>query len=106
MATIVMTGATSGFGMIAARRLTTSGDVRLIHGSRRPTSVGESLPLDLADLSSVREFASSVRELLGDSAVNALVLNAGVIRPDVAGRTVDGFETTFAVNHLAHYLLL
>jgi NAD(P)-dependent dehydrogenase (short-subunit alcohol dehydrogenase family) len=26
--------------------------------------------------------------------------------PDVTGRTVDGFETTFAINHLAHYLLL
>jgi len=34
------------------------------------------------------------------------VLNAGVVRPDDTGRTVDGFETTFAVNHLAHYLLL
>ena len=26
--------------------------------------------------------------------------------PDVGSRTVDGFETTFAVNHLAHYLLV
>ncbi len=34
------------------------------------------------------------------------MLNAGVVLPDVTGRTVDGFETTFAVNHLAHYLLL
>jgi len=38
--------------------------------------------------------------------VDALVLNAGMVRPDIAGRTVDGFETTFAVNHLAHYLLV
>ena len=29
-----------------------------------------------------------------------------MILPDDNGRTVDGFETTFAVNHLAHYLLL
>ncbi|MPZ54880.1 MAG: hypothetical protein GEU79_19505 [Acidimicrobiia bacterium] len=42
----------------------------------------------------------------GDTPVDALVLNAGMVLPDVTGRTVDGFETTFAVNHLAHYLLL
>ena len=54
----------------------------------------------------MRAFATSVRERLGDTPVDALVLNAGVVRPDVTGRTVDGFETTFAVNHLAHYLLL
>ncbi|WP_420115160.1 hypothetical protein [Pseudactinotalea sp.] len=27
-------------------------------------------------------------------------------RRDAASRTVDGLETSFAVNHLAHYLLL
>lgn len=99
---MVMTGGTSGFGAIAAERLARSD--QLILGARRP--VGESLPLDLAELASVRTFAASVRERLGDTPVDALVLNGGVIRPDVAGRTVDGFETTFAVNHLAHYLLV
>jgi NAD(P)-dependent dehydrogenase (short-subunit alcohol dehydrogenase family) len=54
----------------------------------------------------VRAFATAVRERLGDTLVDALVLNGGVIFPQVTGRTVDGFETTFAVNHLAHYLLL
>ena len=106
MSTMVMTGGTSGFGAIAAERLTLSGNARLILGARRPTSVGESIPLDLTELDSVRAFATSVRERLGDTPVDALVLNAGVVLPDVTGRTVDGFETTFAVNHLAHYLLL
>ena len=46
VATVVMTGATSGFGAIAAERLTQSGNARLILGARRPTSVGESMPLD------------------------------------------------------------
>jgi NAD(P)-dependent dehydrogenase (short-subunit alcohol dehydrogenase family) len=36
--------------------------------------------------------------------VDALVLNAGG-QINRIGKTVDGFETTFAVNHLAHYLL-
>lgn len=106
MSTFVMTGGTSGFGAIAAKRMTLSGDARLILGARRPTSVSESIPLDLTALDSVRAFAMSVREQLGDTAVDALVLNAGMIRHDDTGRTVDGFETTFAVNHLAHYLIL
>lgn len=106
MSTMVMTGGTSGFGTIAAERLALSGDARLILGARRPTSVGESIPLDLTELDSARAFATSVRERLGDTPVDALVLNAGVVLPDITGRTVDGFETTFAVNHLAHYLLL
>jgi NAD(P)-dependent dehydrogenase (short-subunit alcohol dehydrogenase family) len=104
VSTIVMTGGTSGFGAIAAERL--SGNARLVLGARRPTSGGESIPLDLTELGSVRVFAASVRERLGDTPVDALVLNAGMVRYDVTGRTVDGFETTFAVNHLAHYLLL
>ena len=54
----------------------------------------------------MRAFATSIRERLGDTSVDALVLNAGVTLPDVTARTVDGFETTSAVNHLAHYLLL
>lgn len=105
MTTMVMTGGTSGFGAIAADRLVESG-ARLILGARRPTPVGESIPLDLTSLESVRTFASSIRDLLDDTPIDALVLNAGLIRPDAAGRTVDGFETTFAVNHLAHYLLV
>ena len=104
--TVVMTGATSGLGAIAAERLTRSRNTQLILGARRPSAVGDWIPLDLSELDSVRAFATSVRDRLGDTTVDALLLNAGVILPDVTGRTVDGFETTFAVNHLAHYLLL
>jgi NAD(P)-dependent dehydrogenase (short-subunit alcohol dehydrogenase family) len=104
-ATVVMTGGTSGFGAVAAERLRRSGGVRLILGARRSVAGGEALPLDCAELDSVRAFARAVRERLGEARVDALVLNAGAVRPDAAGRTADGFETTFAVNHLAHYLL-
>ncbi len=37
--------------------------------------------------------------------IDALVLNAGGQRGDVAARSADGYELTFATNHLAHYLL-
>lgn len=103
---MVMTGGSSGFGAIAAERLTRSGKARLILGARRTTSGGDSIPLDLTELDSVRAFAAAVRERLGQTPVDALVLNAGVIHPHVDGRTADGFETTFAVNHLAHHLLV
>jgi NAD(P)-dependent dehydrogenase (short-subunit alcohol dehydrogenase family) len=83
-----------------------SGDVRLILGARHPMAFGESLQLDLTALASVRSFAMSLWEQLGEIAIDGLVLNAGMNRHDDTERTVDGFETTLAVNHLAHYLML
>jgi NAD(P)-dependent dehydrogenase (short-subunit alcohol dehydrogenase family) len=104
--TIVMTGGTSGFGAIAAGRMAQLDDARLILGARQPTPAGESIPLDLTSLDSVRTFAASVGERLDGTGIDALVLNAGMIRHDDADRTVDGFETTFVVNYLSHYLML
>lgn len=101
-----MTGGTSGFGAIAAERFRRSGQTHLLLGSRREAEHAESVVLDLARLDSVRAFAASVRSRLVDVPIDALVLNAGIVQPHSSGRTVDGFETTFAVNHLAHYLLL
>ncbi|WP_198586810.1 SDR family NAD(P)-dependent oxidoreductase [Glycomyces xiaoerkulensis] len=105
MRTIVMTGGTSGFGAITADRLRSAG-TRLILAARRPTAPAESIPLDLAELDSVRAFADTLGDRLDPAGIDALVCNAGGIRADAAGRTADGYETTFAVNHLAHYLLL
>lgn len=62
----------------------------------------EPRPLDLENLESVRAFAKA----WPDEPITHLILNAGGQRPTIDGRTVDGFETTFAANHLAHYLLL
>ncbi|MEV0061019.1 SDR family NAD(P)-dependent oxidoreductase [Nocardia sp. NPDC050718] len=100
MTIVVMTGGSSGFGAIAVRHL--AADTRLLVGARAAAD----LPLDLGRLDSVREFAATVRRRLGDERIDALVLNAGIIRPDADGRSADGYETTFAVNHLAHYLLI
>lgn len=106
MRTIMMTGGTSGFGELTARTLLGSG-TRLLLGARGPARTrAETLPLDLASLASVRACADALVERLGSGKIDALLLNAGVNRPDVDGRTIDGFETAFAVNHLGHYLLL
>jgi NAD(P)-dependent dehydrogenase (short-subunit alcohol dehydrogenase family) len=104
MPTIVMTGGSSGFGAITARRLARSPGTRLLTGTRSPAD--GSLPLDLTRLDSVHRFAGAVRGRLGDTPIDALLLNAGAILPDDTGRTADGYESAFAVNHLAHYLLL
>jgi NAD(P)-dependent dehydrogenase (short-subunit alcohol dehydrogenase family) len=106
MTTIVMTGGTSGLGQLAASHMLAAPGTRLLLGARRPgPPAAETLPLDLAHLDGVRSFAAAVGERLGATPIDALVLNAG--RSGHAdGRSVDGFETTFVVNHLAHYLLL
>jgi NAD(P)-dependent dehydrogenase (short-subunit alcohol dehydrogenase family) len=107
MRMIVMTGGTSGIGRIAARRMLRSPDVRLLLGTRSDGLPGaDALPLDLARLDSVRAFAAAVREQLRPTLIHSLVLNAGTTLPNDDGRTAEGFETTFAVNHVAHYLLL
>ena len=107
MRTIVMTGGTSGFGELAARQFLAAENTRLLLGARGSAPTGaEALGLDLASLTSVRSFADAVIERLGTSEIDALVLNAGVNPADAEGRTHDGFETAFAVNHLAHYLLV
>ena len=57
-------------------------------------------------LENVRSFASAVDRELGPAQINALVLKTGLLFPNDDTRSADGFEATFAVNHLAHYLLL
>ena len=103
-----MTGATSGIGAKAALRIAAHPGIRLIIGARgghNGPEGAEVIPLDLASLASVRSFASEVKERLREKHIDMLVLNAGVQTTDAKQRTVDGFEVTFAVNHLAHYLL-
>ena len=103
---IVMTGATSGLGAQALKRLLAQPNTEVIVGARGSRAVpGASvLPLDLASLESVRSFADAVKTHLGNTQIDVLILNAGAqFRSDQ--RSADGFELTFAVNYLAHYLL-
>ena len=105
---VVMTGATSGIGLNAAVRIASQPNTRLIIGARGGHSGpqgAEVIPLDLASLASVRTFSDDVKKRTGGAHIDMLVLNAGIQTSDSKQRTVDGFEPTFAVNHLAHYLL-
>ncbi|MFI5668135.1 oxidoreductase [Streptomyces sp. NPDC051704] len=114
--TAVVTGANSGIGYVAARELARRGaDVVLAcRSSARgraavvrlrsevPGAEVEFLPLDLADLASVREFAHVHGQRR--TSLDLLVNNAGVMALPY-GRTADGFETQFGVNHLGHFAL-
>jgi NAD(P)-dependent dehydrogenase (short-subunit alcohol dehydrogenase family) len=104
---IVMTGATSGIGAQAVKQLAAAPDTLVLTGARghgRTVPGAEVYPLDLASLASVRAFAAAVKQRLGDAKIDMLVLNAGAqFAKDQ--RSVDGFEMTFATNHLSHYLL-
>ena len=106
--TFVITGANSGIGLEAARALGAAG-ARVVVACR-DTAKGEHAVaeldgdfdvrrLDLADLASVRGFAS---ELEGD--VDVLINNAGVMAVP-RGRTADGFEMQLGTNHLGHFAL-
>jgi NAD(P)-dependent dehydrogenase (short-subunit alcohol dehydrogenase family) len=106
---VVMTGATNGIGAAALEHIAHEPHTKVIVGARgsgRDVPAGvETLPLDLTSLASVRGFAEAVIGRLGGVPIDALVLNAGTQTSDLKGRTADGFELTFGVNHLAHYLL-
>ncbi|CAH1239018.1 RDH14 [Branchiostoma lanceolatum] len=57
--------------------------------------------LDLASLSSVREFSQKIKE--GENRLDILVNNAGMFTEK--STTEDGFDTMLQVNHLGHFLL-
>ncbi|MFK0283751.1 oxidoreductase [Streptomyces sp. NPDC090499] len=106
--TAVVTGANSGLGFTAADALARAGAhvVLAVRDPERGRAAAarmngstEVRRLDLADLSSVREFAAG-----WDRSLDLLVNNAGVMMlPEL--RTKDGFEMQFGTNHLGHFAL-
>jgi len=114
--TAVVTGATSGIGRAAAEALARLGaSVVLVARDRergeraaaeiRQVTTGAEVKLLLADLSSQAEIRRLAKDLLATGRpIHVLLNNAGVIELH-RGETPDGIETTFAVNHLAYFLL-
>lgn len=105
MVSFLMTGASSGIGLHAARRmLAADPTLRLIVIARNgmpdlPRTT--TLRGDLASSDSLREAAAQITEPL-----DGYVGNAGIQMPTATTVTPDGLETTFAVNVLAHHLLI
>ena len=114
--TCLVTGATSGIGQETARGLAGLGAHVVIVGrdreraeSTRKAIVERSgnprVDVLLADLSSLAGIRGLADEFLSSyPALHVLVNNAGTIELSRT-TTVDGFEKTFAVNHLAYFLL-
>lgn len=112
----MVTGATAGIGLVTARELARVGwQVTIVGRSKakcQTAVVGimeetqsRSVDYMLADLASqedVRRLADRVKERY--QRLDVLVNNAGAVN-FFRDRTVDGIESTFAVNHLAYFML-
>lgn len=113
----LITGGNSGIGKEAARMLGARGaQVTILCRNRQkaaaavdelksaaPQGSFDFIPLELADLSSVRLAAKTARERF--NRIDGLINNAGIMMTPKRDLTVDGFETQFGVNHLGHFAL-
>ena len=107
----IVTGANTGIGFEVARALAGKG-ARVLIGCRDTAKAAEAigrigkrdlvhLPLDLADLASVRSAAERAAD---EKRLDGLINNAGVMFPPLT-RTAQGFELQWGVNHLGHFAL-
>lgn len=109
----IVTGANSGTGLATSEQLVRQG-AHVVGACRRVpageaafadfarlSGTSEVMKLDLASLTSVRQFAKDF--LAKHKRLDALVNNAGLVTSE--GRTKDGFEIQFGTNHLGHFLL-
>lgn len=110
----LITGTSSGIGIETAKALKAAGmhvfgavrnitkATSALHDHLEPGKL-ELLELDMNSLESVRACA---RQFLAKSTtLNILITNAGIMMTP-EGRTEDGFESQFGINHLSHFLLL
>ncbi|MCB9451066.1 MAG: SDR family NAD(P)-dependent oxidoreductase [Anaerolineaceae bacterium] len=113
---IIVTGANSGTGYEAAKEVARKG-AQTIMACRSmdkaqtalariqaeiPGATAEIMPLDLASLDSIRQFAEAFKTKY--TRLDVLLNNAGIMMTPY-GKTVDGFEQQFGTNHLGHFAL-
>ncbi len=114
--TVLVTGATAGIGKQTALGLAQTGARVVIVGRNPEKTKGvveelkarskndqiESLLADLSSMEQVRRLAGEYRARFGK--LDVLVNNAGGMNPKRV-TTADGYELTFAMNHLTYFLL-
>ncbi len=112
----LITGASSGIGKVTALELARQQYTLILisQNERRGTQIireiyktlpdaeAEFMPCDLADLQAVRQVAANIRQKY--SHLDVLINNAGIL-PGQRKITPDGFERSWATNHLGPFLL-
>ncbi len=115
--TAIITGASSGVGLYAAKSLTQKGwhVVMACRDLTKASHVAQEvgmpqgsytlMQIDLASLESVRQFVKTFRE--SGKSLDALVCNAAIYMPLIKEplRSPEGYELSVATNHLGHFLL-
>jgi len=114
---VLVTGGNSGIGFECARQLARAGWHVLIASRNQEASLEaarrimresgegtvEVLTVDLGSNASVRSLGREIEAR--NEPLRALVCNAGLQTMGDLRRSADGFELTFAANHLGHFLL-
>jgi NAD(P)-dependent dehydrogenase (short-subunit alcohol dehydrogenase family) len=113
--TIVITGATSGIGEVAALRLAERGGrivfiardkdraAATMEKLRRANGTVEHAAL-LADLSLLSEMKRVAAEIAEEPQIDVLINNAGAVF-NTRQETRDGLERTFALNHMSYFVI-
>lgn len=114
--TIVVTGGTSGIGEVAATRLAGQG-ARIVLVARdraradatltklKAANASAAHTVHFADLSSIAEMKRVAGEIAAaEPAIDVLINNAGAVFT-TREESVDGLEMTFAVNHMAYFVV-
>ena len=113
--TIIVTGATSGIGEVAAIRLAEKG-ARIVSTARDRKRADETMAklrranpradhaMHMADLSTLAEMKRIGAELAREPQIDVLVNNAGALF-NKRQETADGLEMTFALNHMAYFVI-
>jgi NAD(P)-dependent dehydrogenase (short-subunit alcohol dehydrogenase family) len=113
--TVVITGATSGIGEVAAIRLAERG-ARIVFTARDQARADDTMAklkranpradhaLHMADLSTLAEMKRVGSELAREPRIDVLVNNAGALF-NKRQETEDALEMTFALNHMAYFVI-